>query len=178
MNSYANYKKTAGAYVAEVHVAAARAGHYAVGVAMGWLLFPFALQTVLHPTDAIRLQMALQGLPVPQMFTAQEAGSGFVEAVFALGVLVLLQMVCTVMFYRRAQMEGSSVATPALWPMAALLPGVIGNAAWWYGTGAFDPGGCIVGLSSAALTVGAEMLCNKLGREFVFGSVKAVPFVG
>ena len=87
-------------------------------------------------------------------------------------------MVCTVLFYRRAQMEGKSIATPALWPVAALLAGVLGNAAWWFGTGAFDPSGCIVGLSSAALTVGGEVLCNRLGREFVFGPAQAVAAFG
>ena len=76
---------------------------------------------------------------MPHVFTAQQAASGLVEAVFALVVLVLLQMVCTVLFYRRAKMEGSSVATPALWPLAALATGVIGNGVWWYVTGSFRP---------------------------------------
>ena len=168
--NYAKYKQSVGAYAAEVHVASARAKHYALVVALGWIAFPFAVQTVLHPVDALRLQLRLQGLPVPQMFTAQQAASGLVEAVFALCVLVLLQMVCTVLFYRNAQKEGAPIIMPALWPLAALLPGVIGNAAWWYATGAFDPGGCVVGLSSAALTVGSELLCNRLGRNFVLGT--------
>ena len=167
--NYAQYKQSAGAYVADVHVASARAGRYALAVAVGWVAFPFVVQTVLNPTDAIRLQMKLQGLPVPHVFTAQQAASGLVEAVFALCVLVLLQMVCTVLFYRRAQMEGSSVATPALWPLAACW-GLIGDAVWWYVTGVFDPGGGIVGLSSAALTVGGELLVNRLGRNFVLGA--------
>lgn len=176
---YANYKKSAGAYVANVHVASARAGRYALAVAAGWVVFPFVVQTVLNPTDAVRLQMKLQGFPVPHVFTAQQAASGLVEAVFAFCVLVLLQMICTVLFYRRAKMEGSSVATPALWPLAALSVGVLGNGAWWYATGAFDPSGGIVGWSSAALTVGGEILCNRLGRNFVLGSgTAAVPFLG
>jgi hypothetical protein len=180
MNSYANYKKTAGAYVADVRGASARAGRYSVAVTAGWVAFPFALQTVMHPTDAIWVQLKVQGLPVPHVFTAQQAAAGFVEAVIALAVLVLLQMVCTVLFYRRAKMEskGKSIATPALWPVAALLTGVLGNAAWFYGAGAFDPGGCAVGLSSAVLTIGGELLCNRLGREFVFGPAKAVGAFG
>jgi hypothetical protein len=175
--NYAYYKQSIGTYAADVHVASARAARYAAVVGTGWVAFPFTLQTVLHPVDALRLQLTLQGLPLPPVFTVQQAASGFVEAVFALCVLVLLQMVCTVLFYRRAQMEGSSLATPALWPLAALT-GLIGNAVWWYATGAFDPSGCIVGLSSSALTVASEMLVNKLGREFVLGSAKAVPFYG
>ena len=173
---YAKYKKSAGAYAGDVHVAAKRAGRYAVAVAAGWLAFPFAVQTVLHPTDAIGLQLKLQGLPVPHVFTSQQAGAGFVEAVIALLVLVGFQMACTVLFYRRAKMEsaGKSIATPALWPVAALLAGLLGNAAWWFGTGAFDPSGCVIGLSSAALTIFGEILCNRLGREFVFGPAKPV----
>ena len=168
--NYAQYKQSAGAYASAVHVASARAGRYAIAVAAGWIAFPFAVQTCLHPTDAIKLQMKLQGLPVPDVFTAAQAGSGLVEAVFALVVLVLCQMIWTVLFYRHAKMEGASVATPALWPVAALAVGVLGNGAWWYATGAFDPSGGIVGWSSMALTFGAEMLCNKLGRNFVLGA--------
>jgi hypothetical protein len=179
---YANTKKTGGAYAADLHVSATRAGRYAVAVAAGWVVFPFVVRTVLmNPTDAIRAQMKLQGLPVPHVFTAQQAASGLVEAVFVLCILVLMQMICTVLFYRHAKMvSGPSVATPALWPVAALL-GLLGNAAWFYGTGAFDSGGFIVGLSSAALTVGGEILCNRLGREFVLGSAAkggAVSFFG
>jgi hypothetical protein len=169
--NYAKYKQSAGAYAADVHVASARAGRYAMAVALGWIAFPFVVQTVLHPTDAIRLQMKLQGVAVPSLFTQQQAASGLIEAVFALAVLVLLQMVCTVLFYRRAKMEGSSVATPILWPIAAAW-GLIGDAVWWYATGYFDPSGGIVGLSAAVLTVGGEILCNRLGREFVLGSGK------
>jgi hypothetical protein len=170
-----NYKKF-GVYVADVRVAAARARHFAMAVALLWVIFPFSVQTVLHPTDAIWLQLWAQGLAVPHQFTAQQAAVGFVEAVIALLVFILLQLVCTVMFYRHAKVEtkGKPVATPALWPIAALLAGGLGNAAWFYGTGVFDPSGCVVGLSSAALTIGGEILCNRLGREFVFGPAKAV----
>jgi hypothetical protein len=175
--NYAQYKQSVGAYAADVHVASARAGRYAVAVALGWVAFPFVVQTVLHPTDAIRLQMKLQGVPVPHLFTAEQAASGCVEAVFALAVLVLLQMTCTVLFYRRAKMEGVSVATPILWPVAALSVGVIGNGVWWYATGVFDPSGGLVGWSSMALTFGGELLCNKLGRDFVLGSgTAAAPY--
>jgi hypothetical protein len=176
--NYSQYKQSVGAYAADVHVAAMRARQYSMAVALGWVVFPFAVQTVLHPSDAIRLQLRLQGQPVPHLFTAQQAASGLVEAVFALAVLVLLQMVCTVLFYRRAKLEGSSVATPALWPIAALSVGVIGNGVWWYATGVFDPSGGLVGWSSMALTFGGEMLCNKLGRDFVLGSgTVAAPYV-
>jgi hypothetical protein len=35
------------------------------------------------------------------------------------------------------------------------------RAAWFYGTGAFDLGGCLIGFASAALTVGGELLGRK-----------------
>lgn len=168
-----NYEAQAGIYTAKVQEVLSRASGYAVAVAVGWGAFPFAVQTVLHPSDALKLQFKLQGLWVPHSFTAQQLTVGLCEAVFGLGVLVLWQMVCTVLFYRRAQMEGASVATPALWPLA-LVAGILGNAAWFFGTG-FDAGGCVVGLSSAALTVGCEMVCNRLGRDFVMG-VPAQPW--
>jgi len=177
--NYQQYKQSLGAYAADVHVASARAGRYAVAVALGWVAFPFVVQTVLHPTDAVWLQMRLQGLPVPHAFTSQQAASGLIIAVFALAVLVLLQMVCTVLFYRRAQIEGSSVATPMLWPCSALAIGGVGNAIWWACTGVFDPNGGLVGWAPAALTVGGELLCNKLGRDFVLGNGKVpVPYLG
>src|SRR4051794_23047295 len=123
--NYADHKKSLGAYAADVHVGGARAPLYIAAVALGWTVFPYAVQTVLHPTDAIWLQMKLQGLAVPPQFTAQQAVSGLVEAVFALCILVLLQLVFTALFYRRAKMDpkpenSSAVATPVLWPLAAL----------------------------------------------------------
>jgi hypothetical protein len=160
----------AGVYAAEVQVAYVRAGFVGVLVALGWLLFPFAVQTVLHPGDAIRLQYVLQGQHVPHALTAQQTSVGLVEALFALGVLVMFQLVGTVLFYRRARLTGAQhVAAPALWILAALSAGVLGNAAWFVGTGYFDPAGFVVGFTSAALTVGGEMLCEQLGRDFVFG---------
>ena len=162
-------KNKAGAYASDLHVAGMRAPLWVLSVAAGWLVFPFALQTVRYPQDAIKLQLKLQGLPAPHVFTAQQIGFGLFEAVFALGVLILVQLVCTVLFYRKAQMQGASVTTPALWPLAALLAGILGNAAWYFGTGAFDQSGCVIGLSSAVLTVIAELICNKLGRDFVLG---------
>jgi hypothetical protein len=156
-------------YAGQVHVAAARAGVAGWVVAINWLTFPFALQTVVHPVDALRLQYRLQGQPLPQVFTVQQIVAGCIEAMIALGVIVLLTLVCTVLFYRKAKMEGAQIASPALWPLAAFIAGILGNGGWFYWTGAFDIGGCLVGLSSAALTVGGELFCNKLGREFVFG---------
>lgn len=167
MNDGFSYK--AGAYMNEVGAASSRASGYAVAVAMGWLACPFAVATVMHPEDALRLQYKLQGLVVPHSFTAQQLGFGLIEALAALFVLVLLQLVGTVLFYRAAKMDGVAAATPNLWPLALFVAGIVGNAAWFFGTGAFDLAGCITGLTSTALTVGAEITCNWLGKEFVFG---------
>jgi hypothetical protein len=164
-----SFRDRAGIYVSDVQVAYVRAGVPGWLVALGWIVFPFALQTLLHPGDAIRLQYVLQGQTPPHILTAQQTGVGFVETVFALAVLILFQLVNTVLFYRRAQMSGAAVATPVLWPLAALLPGVIGNALWYVWTGYFDRTGFLIGLTPVVLTVAAEMLCNQLGRDFVLG---------
>ena len=151
-------------------MAYARNGALGWMVAAGWLLVPAAVQTVFHPQDAIRALARLQGLPKPHVLTAQQLSVGFIEAVFALVLLGACQLIGTILFYRRAQLEvGGAVAQPALWPLAAFTAGILGNAAWFVGTGAFDLGGCIVGLSSAAMTVGGEILCEHLGHDFVFG---------
>ena len=130
-----NYQAQASIYAAEAKEAAIRAGPVLVGlVAAGWIAFPFAVQTVLHPGDAILLQYKIQGLWVPRVFTAQQQTVGFIEAVLALAALVMFQLVGTTLFYRR-EMDGASVATPALWPLACGLA-CLGNAAWFLGTGA------------------------------------------
>jgi hypothetical protein len=159
-----------GAYISDLHTAAVRA-RLGWLVALGWIAFPFVLATLLHPGDAIRLQYFLQGQHAPRDLTAQQVGVGLVETVAALGVLLLLQMVFTVLFYRRVRLAlpDDAIATPMLWPLAALLPGVIGNAAWFVGTGYFDMTGCLIGLLPVALTCAAEIVVNNLGRDFVFG---------
>jgi hypothetical protein len=159
----------AGFYAADVRVGYARAGGLGWVVTAGWVAFPFALQTVFRPNDAAWALCKLAGVERPAVFTFEQEIVGFIVALFALAVLVLVQYVATVFFYKRAQLEMSGpVAVPPLWPLAAVLTGVIGNAAWWMGTGHFDLGGLLAGGASAALTVGGEMLCEKLGRNFVF----------
>jgi len=140
------------------------------GVTLGWMLTPFFVETALvHPSDMIRALARLQGLPKPEVFTVQQLASGFIETVIAFVVLMVFQFVGTVLFYRRAQLLNfGPVAVPSLWPLAALLTGVLGSAAWLVGTGQFDPVGSLVGFSSMAVTVAAERIVNGLGRDFVF----------
>jgi hypothetical protein len=158
-----------GAYSAEMQVAAVRAGCVVWLVAAGWIAFPFVLATLLHPGDVINLHYVLQGEPPHKILTVRQMSLGFVETLFALGILLLLQLVGIVLFYRRAQVHGARIATPALWPVAVLLPGVIGNALWFVFTRQLDASGLVIGLAPMAVTFFAERLCERLGRDFVFG---------
>lgn len=170
MNS--SFSDRAGIYGADVQVAASRAGPLAWMIAAGWIVFPFAVQTVLHPADAVWAQYDLQGLDLPQSFTWRQVAAGEIEALFAFGGLVMLQMVCTVLFYRRAQLNAAEVTTPTLWPLAFLGCGILGNSVWFVAltlAGDLNFVGYFVGFSSVALTVGAERLCQRLGRDFVLG---------
>jgi hypothetical protein len=160
----------AGVYVSQLHVAHAEAPLLLWGVALGWIVCPFLLRTVmLNPADMIWLQDLVQGVPVPRSFTEQQTTAGLIESVIALAVLLLLQLVGTVLFYRRSALDMGPVTTPALWPIAALLPGILGNAAWYGWSGAFDLHGCLIGLSPAWLAFGGEIIINRLGKNFVYG---------
>jgi hypothetical protein len=158
-----------GGYTSELQVAGVRGGWVSGLVAFNWFAFPFALASLLHPGDVVNLHYVLQGDSPHKILTAQQICVGFVEAVFAIGILLLLQLVGVVLFYRRAQVYGGRIATPALWPVAGLLPGAIGNALWFVCTQQFDVTGLVIGLSSMGITLCAEQLCEKLGRDFVFG---------
>jgi hypothetical protein len=162
-------RSSMGAYMSEVQVAAVRARGIIWMVAAGWIALPFGLATLLHPGDVINLQYVLQGEAKHKILTVQQMGVGFVETLFALGVLLLLQLVGTVLFYRRAQVYGARNSTPTLWPIAALLPGVIGNALWFVCTGYVDVTGLVIGLVPTAITFAAERLCDQFSRDFVFG---------
>jgi hypothetical protein len=159
-----------GAYTSELQVAFVRARWIVGLVALGYVALPFAFASLLHPGDVINLHYVLQGEAPHKHLTTQQMVAGFVETIFALGVLLLLQLVGTVLFYRRAAMtNGARIATPALWPVAALLPGVVGNALWFVCTGYFDMTGMVIGLAPTAITFAAERLCEQLGRDFVLG---------
>jgi hypothetical protein len=143
-------------------------------IALGWVLFPFTVATLLHPSDVIRLTAKIEGLPIPHLFTVAQIASGFLQAVFALVVLVMFQFVGTVLFYRRAQLANlGRIAAPTLWPLAAVATGLIGNAAWLVVTGHLDWIGCLIGFSSAGFTVAAEKIIEGLGRDFVYGRALA-----
>lgn len=174
MSNYTTFP--AGAYIGNLGEAAARANGFIAAVALVWAGLPFVVQTACcHPSNAIKVQFKLQGLPPPHVFTRQQLTVGFIEAAVALGVLLLVQICLTTLFYRNAKMQGQSVATPVLWPVAAFGVGIVGNGIRFYATGVFDQAGCMIGLSSAVATVVAELVVNHLGREFVMGSGTAQP---
>jgi hypothetical protein len=160
-----------GNYAADLHAAEKKSRPWLWMVTALWALCPFFVRTAaLNPGDMIWLQDLLQGIPVPPSFTAQQTAAGEFAALISLGVLILLTLVFTVLFYRRAALDlGGPAATPVLWPMAALLPGVLGNAAWLWWSGVFDLQGCLIGLSPAWLTFGGEIIINRLGKNFVYG---------
>jgi hypothetical protein len=165
-----DFRELLGEYGTDLHIASVRASRVAWIVALGWVLMPFGLATLVHPEDMINAQYILQGETPPHVLTAQQMGVGFVETLFALAVFVLVQLVGTVLFYRFAQItDRERIATPVLWPLAALLPGVIGNAIWFCALGYADVTGLVIGLVPIAMTFGCERLCEHLGHGFVFG---------
>ena len=132
----------------------------------GWVAFPFAVQTVLHPSDAALALIRLQGLKHPAVMPAPTAGAE-IFAVIMLATLCVAQFFVSVMFYRKA---GRVVP---MWPVAGVLLGVIGNGLWWYFTGAFDPEGALVGFVAVAVTVGCELLIESRARDMAFGGGRA-----
>jgi hypothetical protein len=128
-----------------------------------WVLYPFAVQTVIHPSDAVGFQAWIQGLPVSQYVTQRALIAGAVTAVLFLGALSLLQLGVLVLIYRRVQFSFS------IWLLALLLIGGVANGIWWLETGYFDVAGALAGLTPLALVVACEAVCERLGQDFVFG---------
>lgn len=155
--------KSTGKYYGDLKIAAGR-GKLSSGVLIAcWLVFPVAVQTVLHPTQAIGFEYWLQGQEVPRYYTMQMATAGELKALMALGGLILLMLGATVLFYRRA---GYWVK---LWPVPGLAVGIMANAAWWAHSGFFDRIGALAGLSALAVMVICEAVCEHIGADFVFG---------
>jgi hypothetical protein len=153
----------AGRYFEETRIAFGRApmaSWLLVGI---WLVYPVAVQTVLHPSDAVGFQDWLQGLTVPHEFTRRMLMAGELSALFGLVGLSLGMFVATIMLYRKAGFWFR------LWPLVGLVSGFFGNLGWWIHKGYFDPVGALAGLAPLSLAVMIFALCDKLGRDFVFG---------
>jgi hypothetical protein len=169
MNSFPD---SVGGYIAELHSALVRAGWIATLLLLpGWLAFPFVVQSLLHPLDVVKLGYFLHGLSLPHSATARQLTVALAETAVVLAGVGLWQLVVTVAFYRRAQIFGLRVATPRLWPVAALVVGGIGNLVWFIGLdgASSDLGGYVIGLTPTLIAIGIEMLCENLGRDFVVG---------
>jgi uncharacterized membrane protein YhaH (DUF805 family) len=139
------------------------------GVMLGWAAMPFALMTCCHPSDVFWLQAKWHGLPPPHDITASQSASGLVQALVAVVVLLGIELGLTMLYFRRARLyDAGAIATPVLWPIAAVLTGIIGNAWWLVSTGQFDWFGCLVGFSSIVLAEVCEWIIEGLGREIMF----------
>jgi hypothetical protein len=128
-----------------------------------WLLYPVAIATILHPTDAVGFQAWLQGMDIPRYVSRRAVDAGFLEALLALGVLFLFHLVIVTLIYRRTQIMVN------FWPLALVLVGVIANGIWWLVKGYFDPAGAMTGLGPVVLAIAAQGVAERLGSDFVFG---------
>ena len=139
------------------------AGILAVLLVIIWLAYPFALQTVFHPSDAIGFQQWMQGLPISEYITQQARMWGLASALMALAFLCLLHFLVLLLIYRRTQYAVS------LWLVAVLLIGGIANGIWYLETGHFDLQGALAGLSPVVFIIACEMVFEYLGHNFMFG---------
>lgn len=128
-----------------------------------WLLYPFSVTMVLKPMRSIQLGNWLQGMPVPHEFTGQQLIAGEVIALFILASLSLAMFWATVLLYRKA---GYWFRT---WPLVGVVVGFLGNLGWWYVTQKFNSVGALVGFAPLSFAVLIFTICDKLGRDFVFG---------
>lgn len=129
----------------------------------GWVLYPFTLQSIIHPFGALDLAAYLTGQPIPHTATLRALRGGIVMATMELGVLTLIELVAMTLFYRRAQFALT------FWPIPIVLIGIFSNAAWWIYKGAFSLEGSLVGLTPFVVMVICESIIEKLGKDFVFG---------
>jgi hypothetical protein len=137
-------------------------GYWLLGT---WLAYPVAVQAALHPARAIQLQDWLQGLYVPAAYelTSRQLVAGELSALFALASLSLAMFQATILLYRKAGYWFR------LWPLVGVTVGFFGNLAWWIATRHFDPVGALAGLSPLSWSVAIFAICEKQGREYVFG---------
>jgi hypothetical protein len=138
MNSIGNYYES-------VVIGMRRGGFLSWVIVASWFLIPILAQTIMHPSDAAGFWYWLNGQHVPRYYSSHEIVRGEFTTVLVLAGVLFANLVATTLFYRRTQFWLS------LWPLAALLVGVIGNAGWWFGTGTWDSAGALVGWMPAAL---------------------------
>jgi hypothetical protein len=152
-----------GKYIAGLQEAAKEGGFLTFLLMMIWLLYPCAVVTVFHPSDAVGLQLWLQGFVVPDYMTHRALNEGEGAALFVLFTLSVFQFLIIALIYRRIQFMIE------FWPAAVVLIGGIANGLWWIKTGHFDPEGALAGLTPLVAAVICHGVCERLGAEFVFG---------
>ena len=155
--------KAFGKYYGNLRVAMGKAKLATLVLILLWMIFPTAVQTVFHPWHAIGIEYWLQSQDVPRYYTPRQVTVGEMKALGYLVALGLLTLGTTVLFYRKA---GFSVK---LWPVPGLVVGLIGGIGWWFYTGFFDTFGAFALMTSLALMVLCEALCEHFGQDFVFG---------
>ena len=144
-------------------IALRRAGLLKWLIVTCWFLVPVLGQTIMHPNDAAGFWYWLNGQHQPRFYSSQEVVRGEFTAVLSLGAVIFVYLVAVTLFYRRAQYF------LALWWLAAILVGVVGNSAWLFGTGYWDSTGALAGFFPAAMAGIATGVCERLGANFVFG---------
>jgi hypothetical protein len=150
-------------FTAAPFVALQRSGPLGWVLGTIWVLYPFAIQTVIHPSDAVGFQAWIQGLPVAEFVSRQARATGLIIAVLVFVVLSLLHFGTLLLIYRRVQFVFS------MWPLGLLLIGFVANSLWWLRTGYFDLTGCLAGLAPLGIIVVCEIVFEHLGTDFVFG---------
>jgi hypothetical protein len=152
-----------GYYVLAPITALSRAGALSIVLVAIWIMYPFAVQTVFHPQDAIGFQAWMQGLPVSRYITDRAAHAGVFTALLVLAGLSLLQFVVTLLIYRAVKFSFET------WLLALILIGGVGNGIWWLATGYWDPIGAFAGVTPLFLMVACQTACEKFGMKIIFG---------
>jgi hypothetical protein len=145
-------------------IAMRRAGVLKGVILACWFLLPSLAVTIMHPSDAAGLWYWLGGQRVPEYFSSAELMRGEIATVAALIGVVIVYIISMALFYRRA---GGFVA---LWPLAALLVGGVGNLVWLIGTGAWDNAGFLAGLMPCVLAGVAAAAGERWCADLVFGT--------
>lgn len=128
-----------------------------------WLVYPFAVQTVIFPTNLVGLLNYLQDLPVADAVPREAMVYGELGTLLVVAFLTLLQFLVLLLIYRRLQYTFSA------WLVAFILFGILANGVWYLSTGYFDAEGAFVGLMPLLAMVGVEATLERLGQDFVFG---------
>jgi hypothetical protein len=150
-------------WIGSVFEFARRTPVLALGIFGVWFLIPFLTQMVIHPDDVIRLQHVMQGIGLPAAFGAQQLTFGAISAVatIVVGGLLLLGLL-TVLYHRL----GFALA---LWPVATIAFGLVGNLVWGYKFGFIDQQGIAAGFVPAVLTLIWQRIAEGWAQDFVFG---------